>query len=166
MGSGKLIRIHVAGVSLSSSLNVACLVAQRLSDQFPESSVDVQDLSDGASSQGTAVIVDTLDSRLAQGDLSRIIEEQDTAFIVTHRSIENGDDREVVPGLYRHYKGGEFVVVRVVKDCDLDIDNVVFHRIEEPDGQWYSRTLGEFNSMVSGDIASGQDRKIRRFEKV
>lgn len=166
MGSGKVIRIHVAGVLHSSTLNVAALLGLRLSDQFPEAAVDVIDLSDGATREDTAVIVDTLDSRLQQGTLSRVIEEQDTAFIVTHRAIENGEDREVLPGLYRHYKGGEFEVVRVVKDCDVDRDYVVFHRTGDADGQWYTRTLGEFNSVVSGDVASGQENKIRRFEKL
>lgn len=164
--AGKLIRIHVAGVALSSSLNVAALISQDLMDHFPESPVETDDLSDARDLGGLALIFQELDSRQYLGQLARTVEDEDTAFIVTHRAIENGEPREVVPGLYRHYKGGEFEVVRVVKDCDLDSENVVFHRVDDPNGQWYSRTLGDFNSMVSGDVASGQDNKIRRFEKV
>jgi hypothetical protein len=61
-------------------------------------------------------------------------------------------NERVIPGIYRHYKGGIFKVVAEAKMDDTNEDYIVFHSvyqgIERGAGGWWIRHKDEFTEDV------------------
>lgn len=61
---------------------------------------------------------------------------------------------DVVPGRYRHFKGGEYAVVLVAKDVETEEPVVVYQALYGEHGHWV-RSLADFTAHVSRDGYDG-----------
>ncbi len=70
-----------------------------------------------------------------------------------------------VPGaLYRHYKGGEYRVVRVgTREADVS-PVVIYHAKDDPGGRWWLRPLDEWREKVDGVPRFQRIREIESFD--
>jgi Protein of unknown function (DUF1653) len=62
------------------------------------------------------------------------------------------------PGRYRHFKGGEYVLLEVARHTETDELLVVYHSVEDPDTTWV-RPVEMFN-----EIVERPDGTFRRFQ--
>lgn len=60
----------------------------------------------------------------------------------------------MVPGRYRHFKGGEYEVVLVARDVETEEPVVVYQALCGERGHWV-RSLAEFTANVSRDAYEG-----------
>jgi hypothetical protein len=60
--------------------------------------------------------------------------------------------KQITPGIYRHYKGGIYKVVAVAKMDDSNEEFVVFHSVyqglERGEGGWWIRRKDEFEEEI------------------
>ncbi|PYY32101.1 DUF1653 domain-containing protein [Curtobacterium sp. MCJR17_055] len=61
---------------------------------------------------------------------------------------------DVMPGRYRHFKGGEYEVVLVAKDVETEEPVVVYQALYGERGYWV-RSLADFTAHVSRDGYEG-----------
>ncbi|PZE88863.1 DUF1653 domain-containing protein [Curtobacterium sp. MCBD17_008] len=61
---------------------------------------------------------------------------------------------DVMPGRYRHFKGGEYEVVLVAKDVETEEPVVVYRALYGERGHWV-RSLTDFTAHVSRDGYEG-----------
>lgn len=69
----------------------------------------------------------------------------------------------VKPGLYKHYKGGLYIVVATVPDKTEGREgsmNVIYY--SEGMSQWYTRDVDDFTSSINDD----RGMKIPKFSRV
>jgi hypothetical protein len=66
----------------------------------------------------------------------------------------------VSPGRYRHFKGGEYIVVGVARDSETKAEMVVYHPSGNPADLWV-RSVQMWNEMVERDGVRRQ-----RFERL
>jgi hypothetical protein len=77
---------------------------------------------------------------------------------------------ENIRGVYEHYKGGRYFVLRTAKSCDNpEIDYVIYESTET--GEWYAREKKEFFQVIVGKKQAGPDGayytvNIPKFRKV
>jgi len=62
---------------------------------------------------------------------------------------------------YRHFKGGEYEIVALARDCN-SLEEVVVYRALYGDGQIWTRSLAEFEGFKEFE----DGRKVKRFELV
>jgi hypothetical protein len=76
---------------------------------------------------------------------------------------ENNSEREFVPGVYRHFKGGMYLALMLAKDSNTEEDVVVYIPLyykEESETKAWVRSLKEF--MGSKELEDGT--VVNRFE--
>jgi hypothetical protein len=61
---------------------------------------------------------------------------------------------DVIPGRYRHFKGGEYQVVLVARDVETEEPVVVYQALYGEFGHWV-RSLSDFTAQVSRDGYEG-----------
>ena len=68
---------------------------------------------------------------------------------------------ELLPGIYRHYKGNEYKVFGVGKDTETEEDVVIYQPLYDSDVAYWVRPFDMFNGTVTID-----GKTINRFERV
>ncbi len=66
----------------------------------------------------------------------------------------SSEAKNLKPGIYRHFKGGEYQLIKVARDSETTKEVVVYQSLEHPDRVWV-RPLGMFIENVSRDGYDG-----------
>ena len=68
---------------------------------------------------------------------------------------------ELLPGIYRHYKGNEYKVIGVGKDTETEEDVVIYQPLYESDVAYWVRPFDMFNDTVTVD-----GKIVNRFDRI
>ncbi len=66
--------------------------------------------------------------------------------------------REILPGKYRHYKGGEYEVIGIASHSET-LEPMVIYRALYGEGGLWARPAGMWNELIA-------DKGVRRFTRI